>query len=162
NVADEPLPLIVHPVLMKYLLKFDIPHPLDHDFGLPAEELFSSAVHPPVDVLILENEQGLPENIEVHVSDKASGIGVTVEDVLKSIAVDLRRSSSWQEWAALNEDVHGGVEYSFSDNAGAAEERSGGLRRIDYLRGRNRLQIFPKHQFLEKEEGLLSCCSDML
>ena len=41
---------------MKYL-KFDIIQPLDHDFGLPTEEFFSSAVYPPVHVLILENEQ---------------------------------------------------------------------------------------------------------
>jgi len=154
NVSDEPLPLIVHPVLMKYLLKFDISQAPDHDFGLPTEEFFSSAVHPPVLILILENEQGLPQNIEVHASDKGSGIGVTVEDVLKSIGADLRKSSSQREWAALNEDVRREVEDAFEDRATTEEERSGGLRRMDYLRGRNRLQVFPKHPFSEEEEEI--------
>ena len=139
---------------MKYLLKFDINQPLDHDFGLPTEEFFSSAVHPPVHVLILENEQGLPQNIEVQASDKGSGIGVTVEDVLKCIGVDLRKSSSQREWAALNEDVRREVEDAFEDRATTEEERSGGLRRIDYLRGRNRLQVFPRHPFSEEDEAL--------
>ena len=137
SFKDESLPLIVHPVFMKYL-KFDITQPLDHDFGLLKEEFFSSAVYPPVHILILENEQGLPQNIEVQASDKRSGIGVTVEDVLKAIGADLRKSSSQCEWAALNEDVRREVEDA------TEEERSGGLRRIDYLRGRNRLQVFPR------------------
>jgi hypothetical protein len=154
NVSDEPLPLIVHPVLKKYLLKFDITQPPDHDFGLPTEEFFSSAVHPPVLVLILENEQGLPQNIEVHASDKGSGIGVTVEDVLKSIGAELRKSSSQREWAALNEDVRREVEDAFEDRATTEEERSGGLRKMDYLRGRNRLQVFPRHSFSEEEEEI--------
>jgi hypothetical protein len=95
---------------------------------------------------MLENEQGLPQNIEVQASDKRSGIGVTVEDVLKSIGADLRKTSSQCEWAALNEDVRREVEDA------AEEERSGGFKRIDYLRGRNRLQVFPKHAFSEEAE----------
>ncbi|KAH9041180.1 hypothetical protein EDB84DRAFT_1474721 [Lactarius hengduanensis] len=153
-VSDEALPLIVHPVLSKYLLKFDISQPPDHDFGLPTEEYFSSAVHPPVHVLILENEQGLPQNIEVQASDKGSGIGVTVEDVLKAIGADLRKSSSQREWAALNEDIRRLVEDAFEDRAQTEEERSGGLRRIDYLRGRNRLQVFPRHPYPEEDEEI--------
>ena len=120
SFKGESLPLIVHPVLVKYL-KFDITQPLDHDFGLPKEEFFSSAVYPPVHELILENEQGLPQNIEVQASNKRSGIGVTVEDVLKSIGADLQKSSS----------------------------------RINYLRGRNRLQVFPRQAFSEEEEELV-------
>lgn len=135
---------------MKYLLKFDITQPPDYNFGLPTEEFFSFAVHPPVQVLMLENEQGLPQNIEVQASDKRSG--VTVEDVLKTIGADLRRPSSHQEWAALNEDVRREVEDAFEDRATTEEERSGGLCRIDYLRGRNRLQVFPRHPFAEEEE----------
>ncbi|KAI9456368.1 hypothetical protein BJY52DRAFT_1171496 [Lactarius psammicola] len=139
---------------MKYLLKFEISQPPDYDFGLPTEEYFSSAVHPPVHVLVLENEQGLPQNIEVQASDKGSGIGVTVEDVLKAIGVDLRKSSSQREWAALNEDVRRQVEDAFEDRAQTEEERSGGLRRIDYLRGRNRLQVFPRHPYPEEDEEI--------
>ncbi|KAI9438726.1 hypothetical protein H4582DRAFT_194463 [Lactarius indigo] len=153
NVGDEALPLIIHPALEKYLLKFDISQPPDHDFGLPTEEYFSSAVHPPVHVLILENEQGLPQNIEVQASDEGSGIGVTVEDVLKAISADLRKSSSQREWAALNEDIRRLVEDAFGDRVRTDEERSGGLRRIDYLRGRNRLQVFPRHPYPEQEES---------
>jgi hypothetical protein len=139
---------------MFYLLKFDITQPLDHDFGLPTEEFFSSAVHPPVLVLTLENEQDLPQNIEVHASDKGSGIGVTVEDVLKTLSVDLQKASSQREWAELNEDVRRELEDSFLDRAKTAEERSGGPRRVDFLRGRNRLQVFPRHPFSAEEEEI--------
>src|SRR6266404_3829604 len=140
---------------MKYLLKFDIAsQPEDHDFGLPTEDYFSSAVYPPVHVLLLENEQGLPQNIEVQASDKGSGIGVTVEDVLKAINADLRKPSSQREFADLNEDTRTEVEDAFEDRARTEEERSGGLRRVDYLRGRNRLQIFPRHAFSEEDEEI--------
>jgi len=153
EVGDEPLPLIIHPVLMKYLLKIDITtQSVEHDFGLPPEEFFSSAVHPPVYELKLENDQGYPQNIEVRASDRESSAGVTVEDVLKTISTDLRKSSSQREWAALNEDTRREVEEAFEDRARTEEDRSGGLRRIDYLRGRNRLQIFPKHALPEDNE----------
>src|SRR5712671_3981098 len=138
---------------MKYLLKIEITtQSVDHDFGLPAEEFLYSAVHPPVYELMLENDQGYPQNIKVDASDKESSAGVTVEDVLKTISTDLRKSSSQREWAALNEDTRIEVEEAFEDRARTEEDRSGGLRRIDYLRGRNRLQIFPKHALPEDEE----------
>lgn len=140
---------------MKYLLKIDIAtQPVDHDFGLPHEEFTSSAVHPPVHVLVLENEQGYPQNIEVHASDTESSVGISVEDVLKTVGTDLRKSSSQREWAALNDDTRREVEEAFEDRARSEEDRSGGLRRIDYLRGRNRLQIFAKHALPEDEEIL--------
>ncbi|KAN0131606.1 hypothetical protein V8E53_010448 [Lactarius tabidus] len=85
KASGEPILLIVHPVLMEYLLKFDIAHqPPDYDFGLPAEDLLSSAVHPPVPTLVLEHKQGYPQNIEVQTSDRGSETGVTVNDVLKT------------------------------------------------------------------------------
>ena len=148
----EALPLIIHPVLKKYLLKIDIAQPVDHDFGLPPEEFSSSAVHPPVHVLVLDNDQGYPRNINVRSSDEGSDVGITVEDVLKTISTDLRASSSQREWAALNEDRRREVEESFENRARTEEDRSGGLRKIDFLRGRNRLQVFPKHQLPEDEE----------
>jgi hypothetical protein len=151
SIKGEPLPLVVHPVLMKYLLAIDIAtQSMDHDFLLPPEEFHSAAVHPPVYVLVLENEQGYPQNIEVHAADK--DIGITVEDVLKTVSTDLRKSSSQREWAALNEDARREVEEAFEDRARTEEDRSGGLRKIDYLRGRNKLQIFPKHPIPEDEE----------
>ena len=140
---------------MEYLLKFDIAsQPLDHDFGLPTEVFLSSAVHPPVHILVLENEQGLSQNIEVQASDKGSCFGVTVKDVLKTIGIDLRILSSRRELATFDEDTRREVEDSFKNRArtgGAASD----LRRIDYLRGRNRLQIFPKHQFPEEDDEIL-------
>jgi uncharacterized protein DUF6699 len=137
---------------MKYLLKFDIAQPVDHDFGLPPEEYGCSAVHPPVHVLVLDNDQGYPRNINVHASDEGSDSGITVEDVLKTISTDLRASSSHSEWAALNEDRRREVEETFENRARTEEDRSGGLRKIDYLNGRNRLQIFPKHPLPEDDE----------
>jgi hypothetical protein len=139
---------------MKYLLKFDITQPVDHDFGLPSEEFGSSAVHPPVHVMVLDNDQGYPRNINVRSSDDGSDVGITVEDVLKTISTDLRASSSQREWAALDDDRRREVEESFENRARTEEDRSGGLRKIDFLRGRNRLQIFPKHPTLEDEEML--------
>jgi len=154
-IKGEPVPLIIHPVLKKYLLKFDLStQPVDHDWGLPQEEFLSPAVHPPVYVLLLENDQGYPHNIEVHASDKESTVGITVEDVLRIVGTDLRKSSSQREWAALNDDTRREVEEAFEDRARTEEDRSGGLRKIDYLRGRNRLEVFPKHPALEDEEDI--------
>ncbi|KAH9074326.1 RhoGEF domain-containing protein [Lactarius deliciosus] len=83
---------------MEYLLKTDIAsQPLDYDLGLPTEELLSSAVHPPVHLLVLENDRGLPQNIEVHASDKISEIGVTIEDVLKTVNDCLLKPSGQRE-----------------------------------------------------------------
>ena len=139
---------------MKCLLKFDITQPVDHDFGLSPEEFGSSAVHPPVRVLVLETDQGYPRNINVHASDEGSDIGITVEDVLRAISTDLRETSIQREWAALNEERRREVEETFEDRARTEEDRSGGLRKIDYLRGRTRLRIFPRHSLPEDEEIL--------
>ena len=128
------------------LLEFDIAQPVDHDFGLPPEVFGSSAVHPPVHMLVLDNDQGYPRIINVLSSDEGSDIGTTVEDVLKTISTDLRASSTQREWAALNEDRRREVEESFENRAKTEEDRSGGLHKIDFLCGRNRLQVFPKHQ----------------
>ncbi|KAH9057213.1 hypothetical protein EDB87DRAFT_1578956 [Lactarius vividus] len=137
SIGDEVLPLVVHPTLMKYLLKFDISQPPDHDFGLPTEEYLSSAVHPPV-----------------HASDKGSGVGVTVGDVLKAIGADLRKPFSQREWAALNEDIRSQVEYAFLHRAQTEDAKIGGFLRIDHLRGRNRLQVFPRHPYPEEDEEI--------
>ena len=137
---------------MEYFLKFDIAsQPLDHDFGLPTEAILSSAVHPPVHMLVLENEQGLPQNIEVMASDNGSGLGVTVKDVLITIGAELRIFSNRSEWVTLDEDTRREVEDSFKNRAGT-ENTASDLQRIDYLHGRNRLQIFPKHRFPEEDE----------
>jgi hypothetical protein len=145
----EPIPLIIHPVLMKCFLKFDIAsQPLNYDFGLPTEDIFSSAVHPPVQILILENEEGFPQNIEVRASDNGSRIGVTVGDVLKAISVDLRTSCSQRELATL---VRREVGDAFEDWA-RTEERTSGLRPKGYLYGRNKLSVLPKYPFPKDDE----------
>ena len=134
------------------LLEFDIAQPVDHDFGLPPEVFGSSAAHPPVHVPVLDNDQGYPRIINVHSSDEGSDIGITVEDVLKTISTDLRVSSSQREWASLNEDRHREVEESFENWARTDEDRSGGLHKVDFLCERNRSQVFPKCQPYKDEE----------
>ena len=143
-------------MLKKYLLKLDITQPVEHDHELPPEELSSSAVHPPVHILVLDNDQGYPRNINVRASEEGSDVGITVEDVVRAISTDLRASSSQREWAALNEDRRREVEETFENRARTEEDRSGGLRKIDYLSGRNRLQIFPKLPLPEDDEVVQS------
>lgn len=103
-------------------------------------------------VLVLDNDQGYPRNINVRASEEGSDVGITVEDVIRAISTDLRASSSQREWSALNEDRRREVEETFEDRARTEEDRSGGLRKIDYVGGRNRLQIFPKLPLPEDEE----------
>ena len=81
-------------------------------------------------------------------------MGITVEDVLRAVGTDVRKSSSQREWAALNDDTRREVEEAFEDRARTEEDRSGGLRKIDYLRGRNRLEVLAKHPALEDEEDV--------
>ncbi|KAI0266125.1 hypothetical protein BC834DRAFT_969641 [Gloeopeniophorella convolvens] len=132
ELEGEQIPLTIHP-------------PAEHDYGLPSEEYFSAAVYPPIHVLVLESGQGYPQNIQVHASDKSTGIGVTVEDVLKAIFDDLQKPSSQREWAALSDELRQQVEEAFEARSRTEEERGSGLRRVDYLCGRDRLQIFAKH-----------------
>jgi hypothetical protein len=105
-----------------------------------------------VHVLVLESNQGYPRNINVHASDEESDIGITVREALGTIGTALRASSTQREWAALNEERRREVEEAFENRARTEEDRSAGLRKIDYLRDRNRLQIFPKNPLPEDEE----------
>ena len=100
---------------------------LDYDFELPAEEFRSFAGHPPVQMLILESEQGLPQNIEMHASDEVSGVGITAKDELKAVGDDLRKSSSQRKLATLDEDSRREVEDAFEDWA-----RTGGGERAAF------------------------------
>ncbi len=105
------------------LLRLDIAsQPPDYDFGLPSEDLPSSAVHPPVLTLVLGHKQGYPQSIEVQASDKGSGVGVTVEDVLKIVGANLRVSSSHHEWSGLNDDTRREVEAAFEGQARIEDE----------------------------------------
>jgi hypothetical protein len=103
--------------LSEYLLRLEI-RPADHDYGLPPEDITSLAVHPPMLSLILENHQVYPEPIHIRAS---SGVGVTVEDVLRTIHEELRMplpKTKQQDLASC---------------------------RFEHLGGRDRLQVLPKH-----------------
>jgi hypothetical protein len=140
----ELVPLVLHPALSKYFIKLDISsQSTDHDYNLPNEELSSPAVHPPMSSLKLDNHQGYPQSIDVQASSDSPG-GVTVQDVLRTIHDDLRKPSRRREWSKLNAEGQADVDAAFRRRGTTEEELGQGLCRIDYLRGRNRLQILPK------------------
>jgi hypothetical protein len=146
----EPIPLVLHPALAKYFIKLDISNQsgggdddLD-DFGLPQEEITSSAVHPPVLSLKLENHQGYPQDIHIHPSGDPQSVGITVRDVLKTINEDARMISRRREWTKLNAEERIAVDAAFRERCTTEEELGHGPCRIDYLRGRDRLQVLPK------------------
>ncbi len=141
---SELVPLILHPVLSKYFIKLDVSiQSIDHDYNLPNEELTSPAVHPPMPSLKLDNHQGYPQTINVQASSDSPG-GVTVQDVLKAIHEDLRKPSRRREWSKLNAEGQAAVDAAFRKRGRTEDELGQGLCRIDYLRGRNRLQILPR------------------
>jgi hypothetical protein len=140
----ELVPLVLHPVLSKYFIKLDISsQSIDHDYNLPNEELTSPAVHPPMPSLKLDNHQGYPHSIDVQASSDSPG-GVTVQDVLKTIHEDLQKPSRRREWIKLNAEGQAAVDVAFRRRGNTEEELGKGVCRIDYLRGRDRLQILPK------------------
>jgi hypothetical protein len=136
----ELVPLVLHPVLSKYLLKLDIGNqPQDHTYDLPDEELNSPAVNPPISSLKLENHQGYPQMITVQSSSV-----ISVYDVLKTIHEDVRKQSRRREWTRLSAEERAAVDGSFRERCKTEEELGQGPCRIDYLRGRDRLQILPR------------------
>lgn len=134
----------MHPVLSKYYLTLDIStQGVDHDFDLPVEELNSPAVHPPLYSLTLENHQGYPQSITLQASSDSPN-GITVQDALKTINEDVRKPSRRREWIKLSVEQRAAVDGSFRERCGTEEALGQGPCRIDYLRGRNRLQILPR------------------
>jgi len=133
-----PVPLAVHPVLTEYLLRLNITGPDDPDYGLLPEEITSFAVEPPMLSLILENHQGYPGLIYIRAS---SGIGVTVEDVLRKINEELRTPLPKSLLSQLIDVEHNPLSALLRER----EQQGDGLSRFDYLRGRDRLQVLPKH-----------------
>jgi hypothetical protein len=131
--------------LSKYLLKLDIANqPVEHDYDLPREEITSSASHPPMHSLKLESHQGYPQLITVQASSDSPGIGVTVQDVLRTIHEDVRTLSRRREWTKLSAEERAQVDTAFRERCRTEEELGQGPCRIDYLRGRDRLQVLPK------------------
>ena len=140
----ELVPLVLHPALSKYFIELDISsQSIDRDYNLPDEELTSPAVDPPMPSLKLENHQGYPQSIDVQASNDSPG-AVTVQDVLKTIHEDLRKPSRRREWNKLSNEERAVVDAAFRRRGSTEEELGQGLCRIDYLRGRNRLQVLPK------------------
>ena len=96
----EPIPLAIHPALRKYFLKLETADSVDHDYDLPKEELTSSAVYPPMLSLKLKGHQ-YPQIISIEASDDSQGVGVTVQDVLRTLHGVLRMPILTHESAKL-------------------------------------------------------------
>jgi hypothetical protein len=96
--------------LTKYLLKLEMTESVNHDYDLPKEEMASSAVYPSMLSLKLENLQWYPQVISIEASSDSGNIGVTVQDVLRTINEDLKMpipthkvsKLSIEEWAAID------------------------------------------------------------
>jgi hypothetical protein len=131
--------------LTKYLLKLEVAESPDYDYDLPNEEMASSAVYPHTQRLRLEYFQGYPQVISVDASSDSQGTDVTVQDVLRTIHEDLMKPSSKRELGTFARGDQTAIRDTFRKRCMSEEERSKGLYRIDYLRGRDRLQILPRH-----------------
>jgi len=137
-----PVELDIHPVLTKYLLKLEITESADYDHDLPMEDLTSPAVSPHIPSLELEYFQGYPQAISIDASGDYPGAYVTVEDVLRTIHEDLRKPSSKRELGMLGYGDRVAIRDTFNKRCKTEEDLSKCLYRVDYLRGRDRLQIF--------------------
>jgi len=135
----------LHPVLAKYLLKLDLSDPVEHDYDLPKEETTSPAVHPPMLSLTLENNQGYPQLISIHASGDSASVGITVQDVLRTLQEDLRKPLPRRQLSKLNDEQRTVINTSFKERCKTEEDLSKGPCRFDHLGSRNRLQILPKH-----------------
>jgi hypothetical protein len=82
---------------------------------------------------------------DVDASSDYSGASVTVEDVPRKIQEDLRKPSSKRELYTLPRGDQTAIRDAFNKRCKTKEDLSKGLYRIDYLRGRDRLQILPRH-----------------
>ena len=135
----------MHPVLSKDLLKLDITNQAaEHDYDLPREEITSPASYPPMHSLKLRNYQGYPQVITVKASSDSPSIGITVQDVLRTIHEDVRTPLRRCEWADLSAKERGQVDAAFRERCRTDKELGQGPCRIDSLQGRYWLQIVPK------------------
>ncbi len=116
----------------------------DYDYGLPYEEISAPAVYPHAQSLRLEYFQGYPQVISIDASSDSQGAEITVQDVLRVIHEDMRKASSKRELGTFARIEQTAIRDTFRKRCKSEEERSKGLYRIDYLRGRDRLQILPR------------------
>ena len=135
----EPVPLVIHPALAKYNLKLGVADSADQDYDLSKEELTSSAVYPPMRLLRLENCLGYPHTISIESYNK----GVTVQNVLRTMHEDLRMRIPPREFYKLSAEERAAIDAGFGERYTSEEELGKGPRRIDFLCGRDRLQILP-------------------
>ena len=89
--------------------------------------------------LKLENHQGYPQIISIELPSV-----ISVQDVLRTIHEDVRKHSRRKEWTKLSVEERGAVDGAFRERCKTEDELGQGPCRIDYLRGRDRLQILPK------------------
>ena len=117
----------------------------DHDYGLPNEEMISPAVYPPMLSLKLENYRGYPQIITVEASsDNRDVVGVTVQDVLRTLDEDLRMPFPRRELSKVAAEERSMINAAFRERCKSEEELSKGPRRVEHLCGRDRLLILPK------------------
>jgi hypothetical protein len=140
-----PVQLDVHPVLTEYLLKLEITESPDYDYDLPKEDLTSPAVYPHMHSLELEYFLGYPQVISIDASSDYPGAYVTVEDVLKTMHEDLRKPSYRREVGIIARGDQTSIRAAFNERCKTEEDLSKCPCRIDYLCGRDRLQILPRH-----------------
>jgi hypothetical protein len=130
--------------LTKYNLKLEMNDSSDHDYGIPKEDINSPAVYPPMLSLKLESHQGYPQIITAEASSDTQSVGITVQEVLRTLREDLRMPFPRRELSKLGAEERAGINAAFRERCKSEEELSKGPRRIDHLGGRDRLQILPK------------------
>lgn len=94
--------------------------------------------------LTLESHQGYPQPIVVQASSDSPSVGVTVQDVLSAMHEDMRKPSPRRTWSKLSDGERAVINASFKERSKTEEQLSKGPCQFDHLRGRDRLQIFPK------------------
>ena len=105
----------------------------------------SSAVYPPKLSLKLESHQGYPQIITAEASnDNRDVVGVTVQEVLRALHEELRMPFTRRELSRAAADDRDRINAAFRERCKSDEELNKGPRRIDHLRGRDRLLILPK------------------
>ena len=105
----------------------------------------SPAVYPSTQTLRLEYFQEYPQVITVDASTDSQGGVVTVRDVLRTIHEDLKKPFSERELDTFARGDQAVIRDTFNEGNKSEEDLSKGPRRIDSLRGRNRLLILPRY-----------------
>ena len=138
------MPLVIHPILTKCLIKLEMNDSSDHDYGFPNEDMNAPAVYPPVLSLKLESHQGYPQMIIAEASGDTQGVGVTVQEVLRTLHEDMGMKFARRELSKVGAEERARMNTAFRERCQTEDELSKGPRRIDRMCGRDRLQILPK------------------